>query len=306
MNWPDWNDDRSYNNDGLDRRTFYNCNSIPDHWVNGQPGNANWNYPPDTTMINAYANEMTTSGASAAAMDMTATYTVDTAAKMLNVSVTVTPHFNGTGNYHVYIAANDKHYQNIDNEWGQLDYYHVMRTMFPNGNGTAVTSWSNGVPQTFTYSKAYTSTDWTLATSNPGDSSLYPAQLSNTFWNNPLTGSEVVAFVQADNSMDIMQSVAALPPATAVHNVSTLVSNVSVYPNPASDYTQIVFDLANPANVNIQIIDAAGRTITNGTHNMGVGEQKIKISTANYAPGNYNVEIATDNGVVTKRFSVVK
>lgn len=309
MNWPDWDDDRSYNADGASRQSFYGVNSIPEHFVNGILDQYNWSYPFSSADNTFYTNEINGSDTTKCYFDMSATYTIDTGRKLLNVNVTVTPHFTVTGGtFHVYIAAADKHYQNIDNEWGQLDYYNVERKMFPSGAGSVVTAWTSGTGQTFTFnSQAYTSGNWSLATTTPADTATaYPAMHSNTFWSNPLLGSELVAFVQEDKDGAIMQSIVALPTSATV-GVSTLshVNQMNVFPNPTKDGSTLQFTLEQAGDVNIKVIDYTGKTISMVSEgNMTQGVQKVFIPTTGIVPGNYIVMVTTEGGSNIVRLTV--
>jgi len=314
MNWPDRDNDRSYNNDGFQRRSYYNVNSIPMHFVNGVVDNYNWSYPFTSADDAYFTNEFTvTSTANKAFLDMTSTYQVDTVGKKLYITVTVTPHFTKSGTYHVYIAACDKHYENIDNEWGMLNYYNVMRQMWPSGTGNAVTSWTDGVSVTYyDTAVAYTSTNWVPASTTPADSSLYPTQMSNEFWNNPLLGSEVIAFVEEDGTQSIMQSLVVDPTyhaSTAINYVNTVskVSGMNIFPNPTANEASLTFNLEESGNVNIKIMEYTGNTVSEVSNSfMTAGNQKVTIPTGNIASGNYLVVVTTATGSNMQRLTVSK
>ncbi len=311
MNWPDWDDDRSYNSDGNTRRGYYSCNSIPDHWVNGVHNNVANGLPLSATDLANYTAQIQGSYADSAFIDMSATYSVDTVHKKVNVKVTATPHFTKTGTYHLYVALADQHYQNRDNEWGQLDYYNVERKMLPSGNGTTISSWTDGTPFTYTDSGvAYVSTDWNPATTTLSDTSLYPTQMSSTFWNNPLLAGELIAFVEEDATKSVMQSLVALPTnGTTGVSVSTLskITGISIYPNPTSDPSTLTFSLGQSGNVHVKVINYAGETVSEISNtNMAAGMQSVNISTRNIPAGDYIVVITTAGGSNTERLSVVK
>lgn len=295
MNWPSPNDDRSYNNDGLTRRTYYSCNSIPDHWVNG----VNSSTPTSPFSAAAFTTEMDNSKALSSFLDMNITYDVDTARKKLGVSLSVTPHFTKTGAYHVYIAVMDKHYQNTTNTTGQLEYYHVMRQMLPNGSGHAVTSWTDGVPQSFIDTGvSYTNGDWTAGVST------YPTQMSNKFWSKPDTGSEVVAFVEEDATKSVMQSVWTIPGMVKV-TTTNKVENISLFPNPAKDQTMLSFNLTEAGNVKVTVMDYTGKVVSVvADKDMNIGVKNINISTKDIARGSYIVLISTENGTRAERLTV--
>lgn len=88
---------------------------------------------------------------------------------------------------------------------------------------------------------------------------------------------------------------------------NSVVSKLTVSPNPAKDFTVLTFNLNESASVSLHVVDALGRTIlsqNNGIMNAGI--QDVKINTSNLAAGLYVVKISTDNGTITERISVVK
>lgn len=90
-------------------------------------------------------------------------------------------------------------------------------------------------------------------------------------------------------------------PATyvGIDEVSTEVS-LNVYPNPASDFVVIN---ANNTIREINVVNALGQNIY---RNGRVDAENITINTENFAAGMYIVTVKTDNGISTKRVSVVK
>jgi len=196
----------------------------------------------------------------------------------------------------------DKHYQNTTNTTGQLDYYHVMRKMLPNGTGRAVTSWTDGTAKTYVDTGiAYTAGNWSAG------SSTYPTQNSNTFWSNPLNG-ELIAFVEEDGNKSVMQSFLILPTQKGL-SVSTMskVNNINVYPNPTSADATLSFNLGEAGNVHVKLLDYTGREVADVVNkDMNMGEQSVNISTAGLASGNYLVLIETAGGANLGRLTVEK
>ena len=82
---------------------------------------------------------------------------------------------------------------------------------------------------------------------------------------------------------------------------------VRMFPNPAKDKVTVEFTLNEQSQVQVQILDAAGRVVANGANTqMSKGVQKVDISTANLAAGIYNVKIQTAAGNRIERLTVVK
>lgn len=280
MNWPSPGNDVCYNTEGDRRKTYYGVTGIPDHFTNGMVGGA------------GNLAEINNSKVDPAYMDITGTYTVKK--DSLVADVTITPHFTATGvNHRVHMASLEYNYTNNGATTSQKQYYHVMRNMAGAGNGITVTSWTDGVPQKFRW--AYKFTTGT------------PVQFSNTFWGHPFGGSLVV-FVQNQNTKTVYQS-QGFPTSwpASVKESSELISDHSVYPNPATDHTTIAFKLEAASNVTVHVVDALGRTVqTVAEQKMEAGTQVVPINTNNLPSGIYTINVKSENNIITERFSVVK
>jgi PKD repeat protein len=77
-----------------------------------------------------------------------------------------------------------------------------------------------------------------------------------------------------------------------------------VYPNPASDVVAINFNLENEAEVNINILDLSGRTISTQPAVVGMGESSIRLSAEGLNNGYYFLNIQDVDGAfsVTRKF----
>lgn len=278
MNWPSPGTDKSYNPHGVSRRTYYNCNSIPMHFVNGVESQS-------ASTAAALTAELNASKAESSFMDMNMTYTIDTVTKKLGVTLNVTPHFTMTGSYKVFIAVMDKHYQNTTKTTSQLNYYHIMRMMLPDGNGNAVSSWTDGTTQTFTQTGVdFTYGYWPLG--NVGTN--YPAQGSYKFWNNLWDSSEVICFVQNVTTGSILQSLSGTRGTASTTLIPTTdkIENIALYPNPTANEANLSFNLAEAGKVQVAVVDYTGKVLSVASDKeMGVGVQNVKVSTANLQVG---------------------
>ncbi len=304
MNWPSPGTDRSYNNDGNTRKTYYACNSIPAHWVNGSESQVSWSSPFSTTNTTDFTAEAANASAYKSFMDITATYKVDTVRKKVGVTLSVTPHFTKSGTYHILTALCDKHYQNTTNTTGQLEYYHVMRKMVPAAAGHSVSSWADGVAQSFVDTGiSYVNDNWYVG------SSSYPTQMSSDFWSNPLLGSEMIVYVQDDATKSVMQSLLVMPVngnTTAISTVSE-VTRTNIYPNPTKGEANLHFSLGKASDVHVKVMDYAGRLVSDVINTpMAEGEQTVVINTAGIAAGNYVVMIEANGAAAAERLTVEK
>jgi len=285
MNWPNPGTDASYNPAGVARRGYYGVTGIPDAFVNGVQGSLN-----SGSSSTDCQTEIDNSKLATAFMDITGVYNVDTVAKTLSGSVTVTPYFTFTGNYSVLIVAAERFYQNHANTTGQLNYYRVERMMFPNGNGNAVSSWTAGTPQTFNYSSPYIVGG--------------VAQGNNHFWGSP-ANSDLVAFVQDNSDQTVLQSISLPGPTLAVKNVSG-VNSFIVFPNPAKDMVNVSFDITKESSIVLNIVDALGRVVYTATQQYSAGNHLMNIPTSGLAPGLYNLSVQSESDVTTTQVSIVK
>ncbi|MFA6152975.1 MAG: choice-of-anchor J domain-containing protein [Chitinophagaceae bacterium] len=280
MNWPSPNNDVCYNNEGNTRKSYYGVTGIPDHYTNGDFGGS------------GDATEVAASKADPAFMDITGTYVIKK--DSLIADVTVTPHFTlASANYRLHMAALEYNYTNPGATTSQKQYYHVMRNMAGAGAGITISSVTSGVAQKFRWAVKYTTGT--------------PAQLTNTFWASPITGN-LVAFVQNNTTKEVFQSVS-IPATwpTGIENLNSVISQSSVYPNPASDHTTIAFKLESSTSVGIQVVDAMGRVVYSvADQQMNAGTQAFEINTSSFASGVYTIKVKADNGFIVERFSVVK
>lgn len=89
---------------------------------------------------------------------------------------------------------------------------------------------------------------------------------------------------------------------TGIEN-NSLTDNIKIYPNPANDYLSIDLNKFEGTVNEVQIVDMVGREIL---HLNNPSDNTIRISTNDFSSGLYMMKIATDQGVVTKKFTVKK
>lgn len=92
----------------------------------------------------------------------------------------------------------------------------------------------------------------------------------------------------------------------AVKTISS-VSNVRLYPNPASKETTLDFNLSKRQALHVSVMDAAGReVISNDARTFEAGTQHILFNTAELPGGTYLLRIAGDEGQIVKLLSIVR
>lgn len=92
-------------------------------------------------------------------------------------------------------------------------------------------------------------------------------------------------------------------PVLSVNENNSNVSLSEVYPNPTSGETTIKFELANAENVNVVVLDQAGRVVKNVANGLQVaGKHAINFNADDLKAGVYFVNIISNNSTVTQKF----
>jgi PKD repeat protein len=101
---------------------------------------------------------------------------------------------------------------------------------------------------------------------------------------------------------------------TVVFNVAITVSleelmglsNLTVYPNPASETAVVSFDNTLGNSFDIQLIDQLGRVIMSQTNVQSYGSNSITINLVNLSEGMYTVQLISNQNSISKRLIVRK
>lgn len=288
MNWPNPGNDASYNQDGYSRRVYYQVTGVPSLFVNGTKTSAS------SSSIDNIFTSCSGGTANTSDLDIQGEYIVDGSEPngTATWSYSITPSADVTGNYTVYAALTNSHYQNSANTTGQLNYTHVMRKMVPNTSGKAVAGFTNGTAVSDQGTYSYTVGNVT--------------QNSFNFWNNPYNG-HLIIWVQNNTTKEVIQSKAI--PATWATNVASVnnINHVSVFPNPATDQAHVLFNAVKATDVTVTVYDAIGRQVySQAPQTVQSGKQHIVIPTSNLANGTYSVNIQSADGVKSTRLSVAR
>lgn len=94
---------------------------------------------------------------------------------------------------------------------------------------------------------------------------------------------------------------------TPVAEVSGLLNNLSIYPNPAAGQFVLDFTLNAGARVQVEVFDVAGRQVAAPWSDMlPAGVQQVTVDAAGWAPGLYWVRIMDGNGGMLNKKVVVQ
>lgn len=80
---------------------------------------------------------------------------------------------------------------------------------------------------------------------------------------------------------------------------------VGLYPNPANDFTQFEYNLADRKEVNIRLMDATGRSLQTVFSGSSQGYQRHEINTSSLTPGIYLIHMNVEGeGTLTRKLTI--
>lgn len=284
--------DPSRNADSDARRAYYNVNAAPTMILDG--GELNYSGATWAAVATEYdaAVAQSVSEPAFATIIGSATATVTPSGK-LNVEISgnvqnkVDFFANKSLTLHLVVASQAYTYSASPN--GDTEYHHVARKMLPSPTGTAINN--PAVNTDIAFSQSY---EFTVGSVAQGNFNLWDDKI------------EVVAFLQDPTDNYIVQ--AGLLPVTLISNVSELPSSVkgmSLYPNPASESANLVFNLIENADVNVSVINALGQTVyVSESNNFTSGQNIITLPINNLSKGIYFVNVNVNGERATRKLIV--
>lgn len=90
-----------------------------------------------------------------------------------------------------------------------------------------------------------------------------------------------------------------------VDNVAGL-TGLNVSPNPVSNLAKVTFGLENATNIKATVYNVVGERVATINQNFTVGANEFIINASNYANGVYFVNLSSDKGTSTVKFTVAK
>jgi hypothetical protein len=258
----------------VNRRLYYNINSIPRMEIDGQwDGNAASLTVP---IFNSYQQLP-------AFMDITIG-NVYYAGNNVVVAAQINPWINYVGNnfsYHIVVV--EKQTVNNVGSNGETSFENVMMKMVPNENGTAVSS---------------------LQQANP----ININQTINMAGTNveEMQDLRVVIFVQDNTTKEILQSAwSDVPVGINENNPESAIR--AVFPNPANTQVSMTFNMDNAQTVNWTMTNIVGQQVT-GASNVAAnaGQNTININTADLAEGIYFLNLQVGDRMYTERVVITK
>ncbi len=138
-------------------------------------------------------------------------------------------------------------------------------------------------------------------------SSADTSTVKNPVFNFPASGSYTVTLIATGTAgADTISKVLNVTP-VGIKEISSTISNVTLYPNPTSNITNVSFDLTENTNVAINLYDMSGRLVKAiPTQYLTSGNNSIAIETSEVNAGVYFANITTDKFSKTYRLVIIK
>lgn len=124
-----------------------------------------------------------------------------------------------------------------------------------------------------------------------------------------LANLDIVAFVSETGGKNIINvcKVPITTGTTSTNEISDIVNNVSVFPNPATSNATVDFNISEANNVSVAVSNMVGQTVL--TENLGqlnAGQHNYLLDVANLNSGLYLLTITAGESKITKQVSVGK
>ena len=262
------------------RSSYYAINSIP-----RMENDGGWDGNANSFTYALYQSAK----AVPAAYKMNGTYTADTITKTYSAMVRYSPLFPSTNVVLNAVIAERTTSMNVKSN-GETQFFHVMKKMLPDENGTVLGSIALGtwdsVSVTYTFNGNYRlPIDGQAANviDNTTENSVEEfSDLIMMGWLQESNGSKQV--LQAGNFV--------LQTATGIYPMNKSINSIVVYPNPATDFTTVEISLSDVENITIQLMDANGKKIEVRQIDGKSGITKSQFNVKGLAAGFYNIAIS--------------
>lgn len=94
-------------------------------------------------------------------------------------------------------------------------------------------------------------------------------------------------------------------PGAGIKDNKVVATEVSVFPNPATDKATVNFNTVNASDVSIQVVDVTGKVVeTVSLNNVAAGANSTELNIAGFATGIYSVVVKTNDSSVTKKLVI--
>ncbi|MBL7719638.1 MAG: T9SS type A sorting domain-containing protein, partial [Flavipsychrobacter sp.] len=116
------------------------------------------------------------------------------------------------------------------------------------------------------------------------------------------SGKQFIAWT--DNGTTYIDAQAASP--AAVQNTSVSISQVQLFPNPASEKVHLRFEAENKDEATITVADMTGKIVYTAPANIDKGSNLLSVALGTLAPGNYALRLSGAHTNTSLLFTVTK
>lgn len=269
MNYPDAGDPY-YTAEGGTRATYYDVDSLPDMYVNGNIVDPIYI---DTIQYNDLWDK--------SYMMFNPTHT--RVGNTFSITASVLPFENYTqGTLVLRFAVVEKTTTGNVGTNGETIFYNTFRKFIPDAAGVNLGQLQKAVFKTITRT-------YTFPTTN---------NIEN------FSNLQVVVFVQDDATKKVLQS-AISTQTNSIDESAAQKHILRLFPNPANESTQVQYLVTEPGTVTLELISSSGKTIRTFTKNatsMGVFQHEIDLT--HLAKGLYFIRLSGDNHSETSKLII--
>ena len=284
MSWPG-SGDPYYTAEGGVRRTYYSVNSVPNVAIDGGWNN-NGNSLTQQIMDSYYAIP--------AFMTISADYSVWGQTVQCHITINPLNDFPSSQNT-LHMAIYEKETtQNVATN-GETEFFHVMKKMVPDANGTSVGALTAN--QSKNYTLSYTFKGNFRKPNNAGD----PINHATEHSVEEFSDLGVIVWVQDDANKQIHQSVDASV-AVGIEEMENVL-DFSLFPNPAKDAFKLRYN-GEDRTFNVDIVNMIGQNVFSDSYT-GINKgETITFNVSDFEPGIYFVNVSSNGMSHTKKITI--
>ena len=204
----------------------------------------------------------------------------------VDATAKITARVDFSANVSLHIVVIESIINTLTGSNGQTQFVNVVKKMLPDAAGTSLNlnllqGDSIKVSQSWTYDNVY----------NAGN-------------------IEVIAFIQDDSTKEILQAIRGIAGPTSVGIAPLLVDkhdelDINIYPNPASDYANIVFNQISKEDIYLNVYNNIGQKVYTSKLQKGIWGYQLDLK-GKITSGIYFIETVTLTNKITKKLIVVR
>ncbi len=252
------------------------------------------------------------------------TQTHVTTSSTITINTTVTPTMNLSGDYRLELVLTEDRVHGTTSGYDQHNYYNSHS--YGHLQNTEYDFWT--LPATIPAASMYY--DFVARTTIPADLETNPNGVAGSLpatmtagtpytysfapvtytsaWNCNKMRAVVILIDNNSSSATYGYALNSVNSVTylGVSDVKAGLMGLRIFPNPAQNNAEIMFDNQDAGNITVSVVDVAGRTLFTQSQNMNAGEQHVNVNVADLNTGIYNVIISNEKGSITERLSIAK